>query len=407
MDTDVVVTGTGVCCHMGDDLPAILERMREGRSEPFHIYQEAAELGARCTLIGRYPGELSDDSLGIDKASGRFMGRNARLALRASRLALSQAGCGTDALGVVFGSGTGDVEAHREIASKLAQTKNMKKVSPAVVPKIMASTVSANLANVLQAKGPSCSVTAACAGGAWNIALGAMLLQNGAAERILAGGVECADVHFHSGFDSMRAYNSDDNERPGIASRPYAADRAGFIFSDGAGALVLERRKTAVERGAKILGALRGFGMSSDGEGQMVAPSSDGAYRAMQAALHTAGLKPEQIDYINTHGTSTPVGDIGEVEAIRRLTRERKVPYSSTKGYTGHTVTAAGAIEAIFTLAMIQGGWIAPCVNIETLEPKLSDFPPVMKPQTAHLQLAMSNSFGFGGTNVSLVFSRS
>ena len=407
MDNDVVVTGTGLCCHMGDDLPAILEKMRAGQSEPFHVYPEAAELQARCTIVGRYPGDLSDAALGIDKLIGRFMGRSARLALRASQKALEQSGCGTDELGVVFGSGTGDVDTHREIGKKLEQSKNMKKVSPFVVPKIMASTVSANLCNVLQAKGPSCSVTAACAGGAWNIALAAMLIQNGSAECILAGGVETCDVNFHSGFDSMRAYNGDDNERPDIASRPYAADRNGFIFSDGVGALVLEKRKSAVERGAAIVGVVRGYGMSSDGEGQMVTPSADGAYRAMVAALHSASLKPEQVDYINTHGTSTPVGDIGEVEAIRRLMRDRKVPYSSTKGYTGHTVTAAGAIEAVFTLGMLQGGWVAPCVHIETLEPKLSDFPPIMRPLSAPIQIAMSNSFGFGGTNVSLLFSRS
>src|SRR6201999_1903402 len=229
-----------------DDLPDILEYLRTARSKPFDHYTEAAELGARCTLIGRFPGDLTDAGIGVEKQVGRFMGRASRIALRAARAALAQSDCGTDALAIIFGSGSGDVDTHREIAEKLSTSKNMKKVSPTVVPKIMASTVSANLTNVLQAKGPSCSVTAACAGGGWNIALGAMLIQNGAAERVLASGVESTDVHFHAGFDSMRAYNSDDNERPEIASRPYAEDRAGFIFSEGAGALVLERRKSAV-----------------------------------------------------------------------------------------------------------------------------------------------------------------
>jgi 3-oxoacyl-[acyl-carrier-protein] synthase-1 len=403
MENDIVVTGMGVCCHMGDDLESILGMLRDGRSEPFQRYEEAAALDARCTLVGRYPGDVSDAALDIDKSVGRFMGRSSRLALRASRLALAQAGGNAADLGVIFGSGSGDVEAHREIGNKLEQTKSMRKVSPSVVPKIMSSTVSANLVNALQCKGPSCSVTAACAGGAWNIALAAMLLRSGACRRVLAGGVESLDVHFHAGFDSMRAYNSADNARPDVASRPYAADRQGFIFSEGAGALVLERRDSALERGAKILGSVRGFGMSSDGEGEMVQPNSDGAYRAMQAALQAAALKPEQIEYINTHGTSTPVGDVGEVMAIKRLMDGRPVPYSSTKGYTGHTVSAAGAIEAIFTLAMLREGFIAPCVHIATLEPKLSDYPPVLKPTRADLRLAMSNSFGFGGTNVSLV----
>jgi 3-oxoacyl-[acyl-carrier-protein] synthase I len=406
MENDVVVTGMGVCCHMGDDLPSILGKLREGRSDPFHVYEAAAALDARCTLIGFYPGELSDAALGIEKQVGRFMGRNARLALRAARIALAQSGGDPGPLGVSFGSGSGDVDAHREIAGKLDKTGSMRKVSPSIVPKIMASTVSANLVNALQAKGPSCSVTAACAGGAWNIALGSMLLQHGACDRVLVGGCEAADLHFHAGFDSMRAYNTADNARPEIASRPYAEDRQGFVFSEGAGALVLERRAHAKARDAQVLGLIRGFGMSSDGEGEMVAPNSDGAYRAMQSALRSAGLTPDDIDYVNTHGTSTPVGDLGEVAAIRRIMDGRSVPFSSTKGYTGHTVSAAGAIEAVFTLAMLNEGFIAPCVHVEKLDPKLADYPPVLQPTAAALRCAMSNSFGFGGTNVSLVLGR-
>ena len=406
MDNDVVVTGMGVCCHMGDDLQSILGKLREGKSEPFQRYPEAVALDARCKLIGHYEGDVSDKALGIEKSVGRFMGRASRLALRASRTALAQAGVDALDAGVIFGSGSGDVDAHREIAAKLEQTKSMRKVSPFVVPKIMASTVSANLVNALQAKGPSATITAACAGGAWNIAVGAMLLQSGACQRVLVGGTETIDPHFHAGFDSMRAYNGSNNDNPEIASRPYAADREGFIFSEGAGALVIERRATAAQRGAEILGVVRGFGMSSDGEGEMVAPSADGAYRAMVAALASSGVRAEQIDYVNTHGTSTPVGDVGEVNAIRRVMDGRRVAYSSTKGYTGHTVSAAGAIEAVFTLAMLRGGWIAPCVNIQTLEPKLADYAPVMRCQNADLKLAMSNSFGFGGTNITLVLAK-
>ena len=406
MDNDVVVTGMGVVCHMGDDLQSTLGKLREGKSEPFQRYQDAVALDARCVLIGHYAGDVSDKALGIEKSVGRFMGRSSRLALRASRLALAQAGTDARDAAVIFGSGSGDVDAHREIYAKLEQTKSMRKVSPFVVPKIMASTVSANLVNALQSKGPSATVTAACAGGAWNIAVGAMLLRAGACQRALVGGAETIDPHFHAGFDSMRAYNSADNDRPEIASRPYAADREGFVFSEGAGALVLETRASAAARGAQVLGVVRGFGMSSDGEGEMVAPSSDGAYRAMVAALSASGVRADEIDYINTHGTSTPVGDVGEVEAIKRVMEGRRVPYSSTKGYTGHTVSAAGAIEAVFTAAMLRGGWIAPCVNIQTLEPKLADYAPVLRCQNADLKLAMSNSFGFGGTNISLVMAK-
>jgi 3-oxoacyl-[acyl-carrier-protein] synthase-1 len=204
----------------------------------------------------------------------------------------------------------------------------------------------------------------------------------------------------------MRAYTAQDNDRPDRASRPYAADRAGFVFSEGAGVLVLETRAGAEARGATILGSLRGYGMSSDGTGNMVAPAAEGAELAMRRALAHAGVAPADVDYVNTHGTSTPVGDISEVRAIRSVFDGRPVPYSSTKGYTGHPVTAAGAIEAVFTLAMLRGGWIAPCVNLDAVDPEIEDYPPVLEPESRPLGLALSNSFGFGGTNATLVLGR-
>jgi 3-oxoacyl-[acyl-carrier-protein] synthase-1 len=270
----------------------------------------------------------------------------------------------------------------------------------------MASTVPANLATVLGATGPSFTAVAACAGGAYNLLLAAQLVESGHVESALAGGVEVADLHFHAGFDAMRAYTTGDNDRPERASRPYAADRAGFVFSEGAGVVVLETRAAAEARGAPVLGVLRGCGMSSDGTGNMVAPSPEGAELAMRRALDHAGVSPEEIDYVNTHGTSTPVGDVSEVRAMRRVLGGRHVAYSSTKGYTGHPVSAAGPIEAIFTLAMLRGGWIAPCVNAEPLDPELLDYPPVLRPETRPLRLALSNSFGFGGTNATLVLQR-
>jgi 3-oxoacyl-[acyl-carrier-protein] synthase-1 len=299
------------------------------------------------------------------------------------------------------------VATHCEIQSKLERTGNAKKIAPTVIPKLMASTVSANLANALGATGPSFSATAACSGGSYNILLAAELIEHRHVDCALVGGVEVADLHFFSGFDSMRAYNGQDNDRPERASRPYAADRAGFIFSEGAGLLVLETREAAAARGVPILGAIRGYGMSSDGKREMVSPSSDGAELAMRRALVHAGIGSEEIDYINTHGTSTPVGDVVEIQAIRRLFQNRPVAYSSTKGYTGHPVSAAGAIEAIFTLAMLRGSWIAPSANAEPLDPELTDYPPVLVPTDRALKLALSNSFGFGGTNVSLVLSAS
>jgi 3-oxoacyl-[acyl-carrier-protein] synthase-1 len=406
LEREVVVTGTGVCCHMGDDWAAIESALREGRSTPFARWAPAVEHGTQCEVVGIYPNDLTPALLEIEKAQARFMGRAALLALRATRLALAQSQLPTREAAVVVGSGTGDVETHQEVSARLARSKGRAKVSPTVIPRLMASTVSANLATVLGATGPSFTATAACAGGAYNLLLAAQLVEFGHVDAAIAGGVEVADIHFHAGFDAMRAYTTRDNDRPERASRPYAADRAGFVFSEGAGILVLETRAGAEARGATILGSLRGYGMSSDGTGNMVAPAAAGAEAAMRRALAHAELSPADVDYVNTHGTSTPVGDVSEVRAIRTVFEDRPVAYSSTKGYTGHPVSAAGAIEAIFTLAMLRGGWIAPCVNLDELDPELADYPPILEPVSRPLSLALSNSFGFGGTNATLVLGR-
>jgi 3-oxoacyl-[acyl-carrier-protein] synthase-1 len=402
----VVVTGTGVACVMGDDWPAIETALREGRPTRFVRWAPAVEHGTLCQLVGLYPGELTPERLGIDRSQARFMSRVALLALRAARSALAESGIATRDAAVVVGSGTGDVETHREIAGRLARTEGPRRVAPTVIPRLMASTVSANLATVLEATGPSFSATAACAGGAYNLLLASQLIENGHVDVAIAGGADVADIHFHAGFDAMRAYTSVDNDRPERASRPYAADRAGFIFSEGAGVVVLETRQHAEARGASILGVLLGYGMSSDGTGDMVAPSSEGAELAMRRALDHAGIAGEALDYVNTHATSTPLGDVSEVRALRKLLGGRHVAYSSTKGYTGHPVSGAGAIEAIFTLAMLRGGWIAPCVNAEPLDPELLDYPPILRPESRPLRIALSNSFGFGGTNAALVLGR-
>ncbi|MBM4358374.1 MAG: beta-ketoacyl-[acyl-carrier-protein] synthase family protein [Deltaproteobacteria bacterium] len=403
---EVVITGTGVACHLGDELTELEAHLRAGTSRPFDRWQEAIDEGCRCHLIGAYHGDLGDEALGVDKKLSRFFGRATRLALKAARAALAQSGIDPREAAVVVGSGTGDVGTHREIHGKLEASHDARKIAPTVIPKIMASTVSANLVNVLQTRGPSLSVAAACAGGTYNLIVAAQLIEAGFVDTALAGGVECADLHFHSGFDSMRAYNATDNDRPERASRPYAADRAGFIFAEGAGVLVLESREAATARGATILGTLRGYGMSSDGRGEMVAPDEDGAFRSMTMALAHAGVDAAAIDYLNTHGTSTPLGDVSEVRAIRRAFGGRHVAYSSTKGYTGHTISAAGAIEAIFTLSMLRGGFIAPSIHATPLDPALLDFAPVVEPTRRDLRLAASNSFGFGGTNATLVLAR-
>jgi len=412
---DIVVTGTGVCCNMGDDLPEITLRLREGKNIAFERWQLAVDLAARCQLIGRYHGDVSDAALGIGKKLSRFMGRGARVALKAALAAAKESALFESSLphlaardvAIVFGSGTGDVETHIEVRRKLDETHDAKRVSPTVIPRLMASTISANLVNVLRTTGPSFSATAACAGGAYNLLLAKSLIDSGHAKAAIAGGVEVCDAHFFAGFDAMGAYNGRDNDNPERASRPYAADRAGFIFSEGSGAVVLERREDADKRGAAILGVLRDFGISSDGQGDMVAPAMTGAFSSMRAVLERSAISADEVDYVNTHGTSTPLGDISEVKAMRAIFGDRHVHYSSTKGYIGHTISAAGVIEAIFTLAMMRGGWLAPSVNAEPLDQGLEDYPPVLVPTEARVRYALSNSFGFGGTNASLLLSAS
>ena len=396
------MTGAGVCCHLGDDLREMEATLRAGRTLPFSTYPAAVESQARCQLAGSYRGDLS-----MERQQARFMGRAARMAYKAAVAALSQSGLARRDIAVVAGSGSGDVATHIEVQRSCERPGGARKVSPTVVPRMMSSTVSANLATALGTTGPSFSANAACAGGAYNILLAAELVEHGHVEAAIAGGADVADPHFLAGFDSMRALNSKDNDRPDRASRPYAADRAGFIFGEGAGIVVLETRAHAVARGAVILGSLLGYGMSSDSGGDMVHPSAEGAVQAMERALRHAGVQAGRIDYVNTHGTSTPQGDLCEIRALRRVLGGRHLPYSSTKGYTGHTISAAGAIEAIFTLAMLRGGWVAPSANADPLDPELADYPPVLRPLSTPLELALSNSLGFGGTNVALVLGRS
>ena len=401
----IVITGMGVCTHMGDDLSVITQDyLRVQRNKPFTIYQPAIDFGTRCHLIGEYANDNLQADIGISRKQARFMGRASMVALKATQTALAQAKVeDVRKLGIVVGNGSGDPPTHEKIANTLSKTGSARRVAPTVVPRMMSSTVSANLSNVLQNTGPSFSVNAACASSGYSILCAAQLLQSGFTEMVVTGGVEMIHVHFYAGFDSMRAYNSQDNDRPERASRPYAADRAGFIFAEGAGMMVLETEASARARGAEILGILRGYGMSSNGTGDMVAPDASGAVLAMNQALANAGISAADVDYVNTHGTSTPLGDVAEVRALREVFGERRVTYSSTKGYTGHSASATGAIEAIFTVEMMRGGWLAPCVNADPLEPEIADYPPLLEVTDRATKLALSNSFGFGGTNTCLV----
>jgi 3-oxoacyl-[acyl-carrier-protein] synthase I len=402
LDEPLAVTGYGVACRLGHDLDSILTQLRSADVSPFTVCAHAVEHNARCRLYGPYKGDLGDTALGVERRAARFLGRASRLALVAAERALDMSGVDRRSVGVVVGSGTGDVATHLEMRESLARTRRTRSVGPTTIPKVMTSTVSANLAHVLACTGPSLSVSAACAGGAANLATAAMLLDFGHADVILAGGVECWDPHFHAGFDAMRAYSPDPD--PVRASRPFAADRGGFLLGEGAGLVVLERASDAVARGAKVLGTLQGFGMSSDGTGQMVVPSGAGAIAAMRQALQHASITAQEVGYVNAHATGTPAGDVAEGRAIGEVFGA--VPYGSTKGFTGHCISGAGAMEAVFTWCMLAEGWLAGCPNADPVAPELASCPPLLRTQPTAASVAVSNSFGFGGTNVSLVLGR-
>ncbi len=301
---------------------------------------------------------------------------------------------------VIVGSGTGDVDGICDVYDVMRERGNTKYVSPTSVPRIMASTAAANVSASLGAEGPGFAVSAACAGGAVSLCMGALLLRAGLADLAVVGGTEAANSIFHGSFEAMRAYSADDEVEG--ASRPFAADRCGFVFGEGAGILVLETRRTADARGVPALGVLAGYAMRTSHAGDIVSPSLPSAVDTMVEALANARIPAAAVGYVNAHATGTKVGDATEVQALRAAFAGRTVPYSSTKGYTGHGVSAAGAIEAILTLDMLRGGWLAASVGAAPLDAEFEDYGPILTPRKESVDFALSNSFGFGGACVSL-----
>jgi 3-oxoacyl-[acyl-carrier-protein] synthase-1 len=284
----------------------------------------------------------------------------------------------------------------------LLRDRGVRKVGPYMVPRTMCSTVSANLATAFKIKGLSYSLSAACATSAHCIGAAADLIRHGAQDIMFAGGGEDLDWTMSVMFDAMGALSTSFNETPASASRPYDANRDGFVIAGGGGMLVLEDYEHAKARGAHIHAELIGYGVTSDGA-DMVAPSGEGAVRCMRMAM--AGID-RPIDYLNTHGTSTPLGDITELNAVREVFGDAIPPLSSTKALSGHSLGAASVHEAIYSLLMLREGFIAGSANIETLDPRCEGFPIVHETRDAKLDTVMSNSFGFGGTNAALVFAR-
>ena len=398
----VAITGLGITSCLGNDADTVSAALREGRSGIRHIPQYA-ELGFR-SQVGGAP-EIDLDAQ-IDRKQKRFMGDAAAFTHIALRDAIADAGL-DEALvsqprtGLIAGSGGGSAEWQIE-AADLLRTRGIRKVGPYMVPRTMCSTVSATLATAFKIKGVSYSISAACATSAHCIGAAADMIRAGRQDIMFAGGGEELHWALTMMFDAMGALSSKRNDDPTHASRPYDADRDGFVIAGGGGMLVLEDYDHAVKRGARIHAELLGYGVTSDGA-DMVAPSGEGAVRCMRMALEGAS---RPLDYLNTHGTSTPLGDIIELEAIRTALGDTLPPISSTKALSGHSLGAASVHEAIYCLLMMRDGFIAGSANIETLDEGATGFPIVQASRDATLDTVMSNSFGFGGTNASLVFGR-
>jgi 3-oxoacyl-[acyl-carrier-protein] synthase-1 len=356
-------------------------------------------------------GDVETESLRalFDHKQNRFLNDGALLAAAAMLDAIEHAGLAQDQVedprsGIVMGTGSGASIPDAVALGERLNKRGGSKVGAYQVPLIMGSSITANLGSLFHIHGHSYSVTSACATSAHALMLGLDLIRSGRQDRVFAGGAEDINIFSASAFDGMNALSSAYNDEPTRASRPLDKGRDGFVFSGGSAVLVLESLKLARTRGAKIWAVLQGAAATCDGA-DMVAPNQIGAEAAMRLALQDAGIAPERIDYLNLHGTSTPVGDLAEVKAMRSIFGSKLPPFSSTKSMTGHGLGAAGAQEAIFCILMMQHGFLAPNINLDDPEPAVADLPVVRVAENAELTWTLSNSFGFGGTNCSVVLS--
>ncbi|MGE8492505.1 MULTISPECIES: beta-ketoacyl-ACP synthase I [Comamonas] len=402
MKRRVVITGAGIVSCIGVGLEAVETSLREGRSGIAHM-PVFKEMGLRSQVAGIPRINVEEF---IDRKQLRFMGDAAAYAQISLQQAIAQAGLSPEQIshprtGLIMGSGGGSPANQIEAADTLRE-KGIRRVGPYQVTRCMGSTVSANLATNFKIKGINYSITSACSTSAHCVGAAAQQISWGMQDVMFAGGGEELSWGLAILFDGMGAMSSKYNDDPTKASRPYDTDRDGFVIAGGGGALVLESLEHAQARGATILGEIVGFGISSDGE-DMVAPSGEGAVAAMSQAIE--GLDAP-IDYINTHGTSTPVGDVPELHAIRKVFGDRIPPFSSTKSLTGHSQGATGVQEAIYSLIMLMKGFIAGSANVDHPDPAVGDMPLVTKARVAELKQVLSNSFGFGGTNACLVLKR-
>ena len=399
----VVVTGMGIVSSIGNDTQQVLASLREGRSG-IELCDTYKQMGFRSHVHGSLKIDL--DSL-VDRKTKRFMGDAAAYAYVSMQQAIRDSGLeendiSNERTGIIVGSG-GPSTRNILLACDAARDKGPKKVGPFMVPRNMSSSTSANLATSFAIKGVNYTISSACATSAHCIGNAAEQIQWGKQDIMFAGGGEELDWTLSVLFDAMQALSTNYNDTPAIASRAYDVNRDGFVISGGGGCVVLEEYEHAKARGAKIYGELVGYGATSDGV-DMVQPSGEGGARCMRMALETVR---GPVDYINTHGTSTPVGDTIELESIASVFGDKVPPLSSTKSLTGHSQGATGVHEAIYSLLMLNNDFICASANIETLDPKCEGMPIVRERiDNAGLNTVLSNSFGFGGTNACLAFSR-
>ncbi|MBR7650947.1 beta-ketoacyl-ACP synthase I [Brucella oryzae] len=401
----VVVTGMGIVSSIGNNTEEVTASLREAKSGISRA-EEYAELGFRCQVHGAP--NIDVEAL-VDRRAMRFHGRGTAWNHIAMDQAIADAGLSdeevsNDRTGIIMGSGGPSTRTIVDSAD-ITREKGPKRVGPFAVPKAMSSTASATLATFFKIKGINYSISSACATSNHCIGNAFEMIQYGKQDRMFAGGCEDLDWTLSVLFDAMGAMSSKFNDTPSTASRAYDKNRDGFVIAGGAGVLVLEDLETALARGAKIYGEIVGYGATSDGY-DMVAPSGEGAIRCMKMALSTVKTK---IDYINPHATSTPAGDAPEIDAIRQVfgSGDACPPIAATKSLTGHSLGATGVQEAIYSLLMMQNNFICESAHIEELDPAFADMPIVRKRiDNAQLNTVLSNSFGFGGTNATLVFQR-
>ncbi len=401
----VVVTGIGIVSCIGNNAAEVLESLKAGKSG-ITFSEEYAAKGFRSQVYGKPNINLAEL---IDRRLFRFMGDAAAYTHLSMQQAVADAGLAetdisNERTGAIVGSGGPSTRFQVDAARIVNESGSPKKIGPFAVPKCMSSTVSANLCTNFKIKGVNYSISSACSTSAHCIGNAAEMIQWGKQDIMFAGGGEDLDWTLSALFDAMGAMSSKYNDTPDKASRAYDANRDGFVIAGGGGILVLEELEHAKARGAKIYAELTGYGATSDGE-DMVAPNGEGAVRCMKQALSTV---QGPVTYINTHGTSTPVGDIQEIKAIREVFTGMDIPHiSSTKSMTGHSLGGTGVQEAIYSILMMQNNFVAPSINIETLDPEMEDMPIArQRIDGVKHETILSNSFGFGGTNCTLAFSR-